>query len=368
MSTPRPPATPTRLPDQPTAWAACLDIILDDGSSAAATHAALDALADILSATSGITPDRSFDGWREDTRLDSGVAINPQAAAFCIKDYHRSVMFMRGVCAALELLQASMRDQPVRVLYAGCGPFALLLLPLLGKLAPGRLEIHFLDIHQHSLDSVAHLLVQLSLDQHNVNFIQADACHYQHHEKLHLIIAETMQKALEQEPQFAVTANLAPQLCKGGVFIPQKISVELCLAQLEQEADVFEATGSINPEALVASGKRHVLSKLIALTPESTATLTAQITKDQTCSSQDIELGTARIPAVENLASFDAALFTRIHVFGDYRLQDYDSQISLPAKCYELAPLHAGDVYAVSYQLGSYPRFNLRKIPPTGTG
>ena len=59
-----------------------------------------------------------------------------------------------------------------------------------------------------------------------------------------------MQKSLEQEPQFAVTANLAPQLQANGIFIPQKVEVALCLAKLEDETAAFKRGDALDPSAL----------------------------------------------------------------------------------------------------------------------
>ena len=208
------------------------EVILNEASPAASLQQALDEFANHCSKVSGITPDPSFDGWADDTLLDDGVAINPQAAAFCVKDHLRSVVFIRGVNAAIHTSQQRFKDQPVKSLCAGCGPFATLMLPLLSLLEPRQLELHLLDVHQRSLDSVRLLLDHFGLSNHQVQTIQADACSYQHPDTLQLIVAETMQKSLEQEPQFTVTQNLAPQLCAQGIFIPEKIEVELCLAHL----------------------------------------------------------------------------------------------------------------------------------------
>jgi hypothetical protein len=76
-----------------------------------------------------------------------------------------------------------------------------------------------------------------------------------------------------------------------------------------------------------------------------------------------LEPVTVVIPDLKDIAHLDAALFTRIQVFEQYGLADYESEITLPSECHELAPLSGGECYRVSYQLGSYPKFNFEQLP-----
>ncbi len=337
------------------------DIILDESSSTAALQEALDHFALLCSEISGITPDPSFSGWADDSFLAAGVAINPQAAAYCIKDYQRSVVFIRGVYAAIKTAQQRFPDTVIKLLYAGCGPFATLVLPLLVKFRPGELQLHLLDIHQQSLDSVCHLLKQFGLNDHRISTHQGDACHYRHAEPLHLIIAETMQKALEQEPQFAVTANLAPQLCSQGIFIPEAIEVELCLAHWQQEQAMFKRSNTLDVDGLIDRGQRHSLGTLFTLRPEWAASQINQATHNDNTSMLELPLKPVQIPTLEKLASFDVLLLTRIQVFAEYHLKDYEAAITLPLRCHELLPLREGAEYQVCYQFGNYPRFNITR-------
>ena len=333
-------------------------IILDETSSPEALQNALSAFVQLCSDVTGIVPDPSFDAWAEDSLLDNGVAINPNAAAHCAKDYLRSTVFIRGVYAAIQVLKSRFPETPLEILYAGCGPFATLLLPILGKFAVGELNLNLLDIHQRSIDSVELLLTHFGLNAHTVRTIKGDACHYKHVQKVHLVVAETMQKSLEQEPQFAVTANLAPQLCPDGIFIPQQIEVALCLADLKHEKELLGQSLQIDPAGPDIASLRYSLATVCTLTPENAAGQIGKARHSAHTGTLELQPTTVTIPATANTSRLDAALFTRITVFESYCLDDYESQITLPMKCHELATLTEGARYRISYQLGSYPRFN----------
>ena len=183
-----------------------------------------------------------------------------------------------------------------------------------------------------------------------------------------------MQKSLEQEPQFAVTANLAPQLCQSGIFIPEEIEVELCLANLNKENASIEGveradlSTHLNVADLVKTGQRHPLATLLTLLPEHASNLMAEAEHNSITQQHELALSRVQIPKLENLSQLDALIFTRITVFAEHTLKDYESEISLPYRCNDLSPLQAGASYELCYQLGAYPRFKLEKQtmnPPT---
>lgn len=61
-----------------------------------------------------------------ETKTECGVAISPAMAAMCVDDFARTVQFLRGTLAAVADLRSTVIERAVRVLYAGCGPWAAL--------------------------------------------------------------------------------------------------------------------------------------------------------------------------------------------------------------------------------------------------
>ena len=226
----------------------------------------------------------------------------------------------------------------------------------MGRFEAGELTVHLLDIHQRSLDSVDLLISDFGLQAHQISCTQGDACDYQHPARPHVIIAETMQKSLEQEPQFAVTANLAPQLHPQGIFIPQQIEVDVCLAKLKEEATAVKRGDPLDSDAFIANGKRHRLATALCLIPAQAAALKQQASKN---SAGLFELNPIHftIPATADLSDFDPVLFTRVQAFEQHQLFDYESEITLPLRCSELTPLRAGEQFKMSFQIGNYPKF-----------
>jgi len=320
------------------------DQLLDEASSLTFLKQALDEFAALCGQITDIHPQATFDAWAGDTFLATGVAINPQAAAQCVQDYRRSVVFIRGVHAALIQLKREQPDRALRILYAGCGPFATQLLPLLSRFESNDLEIHLLDIHQSALDSVQQLIEYFDLKAYSIQLIQGDACEFQHSESIDLVIAETMQKSLEQEPQVAVSINLVPQLSESGVFIPQAIDVDLCLLPKHSSG-----------EALLVN--KQILAQLMSLKPAFAECLHQTGNWDMRAEVLKQLSQVIKIPDIHNLADYQLALLTGIQVFGQYRLNTGECDITLPQICTEFSSMEKNQILRAYYELSQYPRF-----------
>lgn len=271
--------------------------------------------------------------WDEDASLTArGKAVSPTTAAQCAEDIERTRVFMQGVYAAIQAQlgkrgENNLSATPVQILYAGTGPFGLLLVPLLPLFNAHQLRVTLLDIHAESLAKVKTLVNTLELDWAIAEWVVADACEWQTDKRFDLIISETMRQGLIQEPQVSVFAHLQQFLAAAGELIPQQVVLDLWLAN----------AGAMAQDAVP-------LGEVFCL-----------------------DLATARRIASEPAASFgrltipdypaaikDLKLSTRIQVFGEYGLSENQSQLTLPIYYRNARPTPASEL-TYSYELGAYP-------------
>lgn len=165
----------------------------------------------------------------------SGIAISTVEASHCTTDYLRTTRFIKAANAAITELLRRFPHQRLRILYAGCGPYGTLVVPLLPYLPPAQVELFFLDIHSYSLESARSLITDLALQQYTIHFIETDATAYVNKEGFHLILTETMFQALTREPQVAITEQLQSQLIPGGIFLPEEITLSAVCTHLSKE-------------------------------------------------------------------------------------------------------------------------------------
>lgn len=201
-------------------------ILLDDNQSDDELEIAIKNLATLFEGYSIINKEQDESFFIEST-LPNGLALSPEKAAKCILEPLRVAYFLRGIYKAIKDTLKSF-SKPIHILYAGSGPYATLIVPLLPFFSSKEIQVSILDYHQLSLDSVKSIVESFGFNDYIKGYIQADAAIYKHPKDspIHIVVSETMTASLQQEMQVPITLNLAPQLIEGGIFVPENISVK----------------------------------------------------------------------------------------------------------------------------------------------
>jgi hypothetical protein len=236
-----------------------------------------------------------------ETITETGVAISPTMAAMCLDDFARTVQFIRGTHAAI--LDLKNKNSPVRVLYAGCGPWGTLAVPLMSVFDAGEVRCTLVDIHAESIDSVERIIRKLGLEDRIEDLETADANAYLVKKPIDLILVEMLRSALRSEPQVAVTRHLRAQAA-GAVIIPERVQIDLALIDSSRE---------------FSTERDRIILGTVYSFDENTD------------------------PLVITLPDFDVAryspmLLTSVQVYGEFALSDYDSGITLPGTVGNVGP------------------------------
>jgi predicted GNAT superfamily acetyltransferase len=317
----------------------------------------LDAVGDLQREFAQLTGVHDSSGDPADHRatvLDSGAAISPQDAARCILDFARTTTFLRGIQEAILAARVRFGSAKIEVLYAGCGPYAPLALPLITMVDSAEVGFTFLDIHQRSLDATRTLVEHYGLSGHVTGYLCADATKVKLQEKPHIIVAETMQRALSKEPQLALTANLAPQLIEGGILIPERIRVDLCAADVDAEFNAVPASEG-------ADGGTRARVGLATLLDLSRTTVGGIMASAEGSSLPAISVAVPDLPPERE---WTAMLCTEVVVFDGHVLGDYDSGVSYPEILHDIGLLRGGEELELEYELGASPGFAVRLHTP----
>lgn len=286
-----------------------------------------------------IDPDRGIGGG--ETRLDSGLAISPTTAAMCIRELFRMTAFIR---------EAINPDRPVRVLYAGCGPYALLAVPLMTVFSKQQVVFTLLDVHQQCLDDAMKLIHSLGLSDHVQECLCVDATTYRiPADKKPDIISETMSVALHNEPQVTIARNLFSQ-APDAKMIPQQVSIEACLLNGAKE-HVFMPADFVG-EFPEPERDRIYLGKIFELDA-------ANIKRWEEIDGDRLPAGRVKIPLPLE-TRYRPHLLTKITVYSDIRLDDYDCSLTMPKRL--RGEIKEGDELQFYYQFGNHPELRYEMV------
>lgn len=262
------------------------------------------------------------------TLTAKGKAVSMTTAAQCAEEFMRTQVFLRGVFQAIQdQLDAK---KSVQILYAGTGPFGLLLLPLLHRFSSKQVQITLIDIHSESISALNRVIDALAVREYIDNVACADALSWSpnNQKTFDLIISETMKAMLRQEPQLSIISHLISYLDNTGEIIPQSIDIRLSLCQ--------ESIGDINIGTIFtlnkASAKAIGLGDLSSLSGER---------------------------VISEYHTIDVAIkfYTDIQVYGENRLKENYCSLTIPEVVYDAKPI-IGETISYYYTIDDNPGFS----------
>jgi len=319
---------------------------------------AANALYAMLSEITKVNFDMQDPLYLEETQLSEGKALSPRDATRCITDFMRTAGFISGLRAAVIEAQRRFPEETIHVLYAGCGPFAPLMIPLTTEFDSTRVQFTLLDIHQQSLDAARQIVDTLGIKDFVRGYVRADATAYQHppESALHIVLTETMQRVLAKEPQVMITSNLVPQLVEGGILVPQKITLSAALADINQELAFADDNDAASHET---KRQRIYLGQIFELTAESSRRVRDWPTTKENHGARTSPPIRLSVPQL-NGHVYKLLLLTEITVFDSIIISDYHSGVTYPVVCDELDGIESGSQIEFHYRTGAHPGLQYR--------
>ncbi|MBS7229457.1 hypothetical protein KHA90_00330 [Flavobacterium psychroterrae] len=286
-----------------------------------------------------------------ETLVKGGIALSSSGAADCVDDYLRTVFFIKGIYKALTQLCNHFPERSVNILYAGCGPYATLILPLLPLFDKSRINALLLDINAASIASVRNLLSVTGLDEYQLQLIETDATTYTKPNDftIDLAISETMHYALTSEPQVAITQNIVSQLPPHGILIPEEITIDLAYTFFDHEPALKNAKQEVKGHKQMQPYPHHVfVDRLFTINKE----LFSSIIHNSKIESKFYDL-----PAnFENHP--DICIFTKIKIFNNIELKTAESYITNPYCVVSLYSINDYSGIQLMYDFSEIPKWS----------
>ena len=303
-------------------------------------------LVGILEKAAEFDIDRQLDIAEGETASSEGLAISPTQAAMCAGEFQRTAIFLRGLHDAIAEAVELKSPEPVRVLYAGSGPYATLAVPLMTVFPPEKVRFTVLDMHPVSIASAKSVVHRLGLDRSVAAYVLADACEYTIPGDAipDILLSETMSAALEREPQVAIMRHLLGQ-APDAVIVPESVRVEAFLVDTSKEPDIV-VPESEGPPTKWQPDRIPVgpVFELNASTIRSWASL----------SDDRLPAAAIRIPPPPE-SCYRPFLFTTIATHGKHVLRTHDSSLTGIREITDIENHSAGRSLQFHYRLGADP-------------
>ncbi len=306
----------------------------------------------------------------------SGLVLSPEHCVTTVLDVLRVRSFWRGIDEAIAQKVAG-QQRPVHIVYPACGPFAPLLLPLIGYYkAKGlycakQLQITLIDIQIGAVQSLEAIINQMGIKDYIQQICTMDALAYDPGEReVDIVVLEAMQHGLSREGQIIIARHFATLLQQDGFFIPEQIEVSAVLNRAQREfVDQWRDADTLSEGHMSddIKSERIELGTILTVDKESLLNTPERVLDENT---RLLECGLVDIPPLLDNDEQTLLLCTRIRVFGDEVIGEYDSGVTHPLPdqqvCINFTPkearagdllVNSGDGLRFYYRMNGLPGF-----------
>ncbi|NQZ11749.1 MAG: hypothetical protein HRT35_31750, partial [Algicola sp.] len=315
-----------------------------------------------------------------------GLVIPPDYCITSQKDTLRVHAFIRGAHQAIGELK-NRYDECLHIVYPACGPFAPLLLPLIGYYKDSGLydendiRITLIDMQPGAVASLEAVVHEMGIAGYIEQILCGDGCDYQKSMPIHMVVLEAMQHGLSREGHLPLARHFAAMIEPDGVFLPQQVSLRAVLSVGQKEfveqwrdKERQDKRGQEDRGLCEADMRQDIndqridLGEILRLTPESLRTLKERELDEYT---RLIECGTVTLPQASQIPQNPLLLIcTQIKTYNDEYINEYDSGITHPLPdmqvCVNFVPhdakpgdllVNSGDKLKFFYRLNGLPGF-----------
>ncbi|RAI84380.1 SAM-dependent methyltransferase [Algoriphagus yeomjeoni] len=282
---------------------------------------------------------------REDIHFDTGKALGTTWAALCIRDLIRTKIFIKGLFNAIEQVKKT-KQGTVNVLYAGTGPFATLILPIMATYSEAEVQFTLLEVNKVSFDTVNQVINKLGFGGYIKASTNEDATKYvvNSDHQIDIVVSETMQHGLKREQQVPIVLNIMRQVKEEVILIPEKITLNVCQMNFTK---LHAREKNTEEEYCIRLGAFFELSR--------------EKIKEYELSSH-LENGKLLFPQksinlkMEDLKEFNQlAVLTEIQVFGENKISINESGLTMPLILEDLSAHQKGLTLNIRYTVSEEP-------------
>ncbi len=156
--------------------------------------------------------------------------LSPEKSIGCLADQVRTKQFLRAVSETIANFEAS-GAQRIEVCDAGTG--AIPIMAIYAALCSDKVRCTALELNEQSARMARDVVRAFGLEG-RITIIETDAITYQPERPVDLLISETMNTGLTNEPMVDILSNLHPYVRPGGVTLPSAVAVKAALVPLDE--------------------------------------------------------------------------------------------------------------------------------------